>query len=127
MKKTSILAVLGVCVLTACTDGPKESLQGYLDCLQQKNYEGLVEGMHFKKTPTEADKKMLSGMIQGKQEQAEQKGEGITSYKALEDSILVEDSLAIVKYETVFADGTSKQDDQKMVKVDGKWLMDSGK
>lgn len=34
---------------------------------------------------------------------------------------------AIVTYKQHYGDGSVKEDTQKMIKVDGKWLMDIGK
>ena len=48
-------------------------------------------------------------------------------YKVVRDSVVAEDSLSVVFYQEIMQDGTIEEQKQKMVKRDGKWLMDLGK
>ena len=59
-------------------------------------------------------------------EKAKEK-EDVKEYKVLRDSVLVEDSLAVVFYEVIYNDGKTDTEKQRMVKKDGKWLMEVGK
>lgn len=126
MKKKNLTVLLGgLLLLTACGgNGAGDSLQKYLDAMVDKDYEAVVNGMSFKNEPTEEQKKQYAALIEAK---SSEKTDNIEKYKVLKDSVIVEDSLAVVTYETVYKSGDTKTDTQTMVKKDGKWLMDVGK
>jgi len=56
----------------------------------------------------------------------EKKG-GLKSFEVLSEEIAEDGNSAVVKFKQVFGNGEESEDEQKMVKVDGKWLMDIGK
>lgn len=125
MKKKNLATwVCGLLVLTACGGkGPGDALQDYMDDMQNEDYVGFVDGMNFKEELTKEQKEQFAAMIE---EKASNKP-GVKEYKVLRDSILVEDSLAVVIYEVVYDNGSTDTEKQTMVKKDGKWLMDIGK
>lgn len=117
-------ALLGGLLLTACSgSGAGDALQDYLDAMQDKDYVAFVDGMNFKKQPTQEQKEQFAALIGEKAE----KKENVKEYNVVGDSVLVEDSLAIVTYEVVYQDGSKELERQPMVKKDGKWLMEVGK
>ncbi len=124
MKKNGWYALLGGLLLTACgSSGAGDALQGYLDAMQNKDYIAFVDGMNFKKEPTQEQKEQFAAMIGEKAE----KKDNIEAYKVVKDSVLVEDSLSLVTYEVIYNDGRKDIERQPMVKKDGKWLMEVGK
>lgn len=56
----------------------------------------------------------------------EKKG-GLKSFEVLSEEIAEDGNSAVVKFKQVYGNGEESEDEQKMVKVDGKWLMDIGK
>lgn len=124
MKKNGWYALLGGLLLTACgSSGAGDALQGYLDAMQNKDYIAFVDGMNFKKEPTQEQKEQFAAMIGEKAE----KKDNVEAYKVVKDSVLVEDSLSLVTYEVIYNDGRKDIERQPMVKKDGKWLMEVGK
>lgn len=124
MRKNTWYALLGGLLLTACgSGGAGDALQDYLDAMQNKDYIAFVDGMNFKKEPTKEQKEQFAAMIGEKAD----KKDDIEAYKVVKDSVLVEDSLAIVTYEVIYNDGRKDVERQPMVKKDGKWLMEVGK
>ena len=49
------------------------------------------------------------------------------SYKFLEETVDKDKGTAVVKFDVVYDSDSTKQDDVKLTKVDGKWMVDSGK
>lgn len=124
MGKKNLYALLGGLLLTACSEsGAGDALQDYLDAMQNKDYVAFVDGMNFKKQPTQEQKEQFAALIG---EKAEKNG-NVEEYNVVGDSVIVEDSLAIVTYEVVYKDGSKDLEKQPMVKKDGKWLMEIGK
>lgn len=128
MKKIclSIVGILGIILFAACSSqsGAEKALQGYFDAIQKKDFKALVGGMNFKKMPSEEEKEQFAALLETK---AAKELEKVKEYKVLRDSVLVEDSLSVVFYQEIMYDGTVEEQQQKMVKRDGKWLMDVGK
>lgn len=119
-----------LCVLAACSsgdDGARRALQGYLDAMKAKDYKTVVDGMHFKGEVTPEEKDVYVAMLSQKVAEMEKTEASVKEYEVTGDSIIVPDSLAIVFYDVTYEDGDKDSGDQKMVKVDGKWLMESGK
>lgn len=128
MKKISlsIVGVMGLMLLAACSSqsGAEKALQSYFDAVQKKDFKAVVDGMNFKKMPSEEEKEQFAALLETK---AAKDLEKVKEYKVLRDSVVVEDSLSIVFYQEIMQDGTVEEEQQKMVKRDGKWLMDVGK
>lgn len=124
MKKRSVFLLGMGLMLAACGgSGADDALQGYLDAMQNKDYMAFVDGMNFKKEPTQEQKEQFAAMLGEKAE----KKDNIEAYKVVGDSVLVEDSLEIVTYEVIYNDGRKDVERQRMIKKDGRWLMDIGK
>ena len=73
---------------------------------------------------TEEEKEQFAALLEDK---AARDLEKVKEYKVVRDSVVVEDSLSVVFYQEIMQDGTIEEQKQKMVKRDGKWLMDLGK
>ena len=56
----------------------------------------------------------------------EKKG-GLKEVEIVSEEMAEDGNSAIVTYKQHYGDGSVKEDTQKMIKVDGKWLMDIGK
>lgn len=120
------LSVFGLVLLTACSSrsDAEKALQGYFDAMQNKDFKTVVDGMNFDRKPTEEEKEQFAALLEDK---AARDLEKVKEYKVVRDSVVVEDSLSVVFYQEIMQDGTIEEQKQKMVKRDGKWLMDLGK
>lgn len=127
MKKM-FMTVACICALAlaGCSQQSEaeKALQHYFDALQQKDFKTVVDGMNFTTMPTEEEKEQFAALLENK---AAKDLEQTKEYKVIRDSVLVEDSLSIVIYQEIMQDGTINEQKQKMVKRDGKWLLDIGK
>lgn len=120
------LSVFGLVLLTACSSrsDAEKALQDYFDAMQNKDFKTVVDGMNFDRKPTEEEKEQFAALLEDK---AARDLEKVKEYKVIRDSVVVEDSLSVVFYQEIMQDGTIEEQKQKMVKRDGKWLMDLGK
>ena len=120
------LSVFGLVLLTACSSrsDAEKALQDYFDAMQNKDFKTVVDGMNFDRKPTEEEKEQFAALLEDK---AARDLEKVKEYKVVRDSVVVEDSVSVVFYQEIMQDGTIEEQKQKMVKRDGKWLMDLGK
>lgn len=120
------LSVFGLVLLTACSSrsDAEKALQDYFDAMKNKDFKTVVDGMNFDRKPTEEEKEQFAALLEDK---AARDLEKVKEYKVVRDSVVVEDSLSVVFYQEIMQDGTIEEQKQKMVKRDGKWLMDLGK
>lgn len=120
------LSVFGLVLLTACSSrsDAEKALQDYFDAMKNKDFKTVVDGMNFDRKPTEEEKEQFAALLENK---AARDLEKVKEYKVVRDSVVVEDSLSVVFYQEIMQDGTIEEQKQKMVKRDGKWLMDLGK
>lgn len=120
------LSVFGLVLLTACSSrsDAEKALQDYFDAMQNKDFKTVVDGMNFDRKPTEEEKEQFAALLEDKAARGLEK---VKEYKVVRDSVVVEDSLSVVFYQEIMQDGTIEEQKQKMVKRDGKWLMDLGK
>lgn len=124
MKKVFFGLVISAFAFASCggsSDGPKEALQKNLDAMEQGDFMTVVEGMNLANDPSKEQKEQLAAVF------AEKAGKNKDTYKITGDSIIVEDSLAVVFFDITSENGSVKSEQQKMVKKDGKWLMEVGK
>lgn len=135
MKKilfSSLMAI--VCFLIAScssTDTPGQALSHYMDALKNKNYEEVVNGIAFpdKLTPEELQqaKEQWRVLLEEKSAKTIEQQGGIASFEILSEEISEDGNSATVTYKQVFGNGTEDDGTQKMVKKEGKWLMDINK
>lgn len=135
MKKilfSSLMAI--VCFLIAScssTDTPGQALSHYMDALKNKNYEEVVNGIAFpdKLTPEELQqaKEQWRALLEEKSAKTIEQQGGIAGFEILSEEISEDGNSATVTYKQVFGNGTEDDGTQKMVKKEGKWLMDINK
>lgn len=116
-------------VFAACgsSNTPEAVTAKYLDNLKNGKYEAALNQMHFKTELTKEQKDQLVAMIQEKaSEQINKKG-GIQSFDIKEAQVAEDGQSAKVLYTINYGDGSTKDDNEKLVCVDGKWMIDSGK
>lgn len=130
MKK--ILSVLSLTLVAlafvSCNQNtPEGVVEKYVACIQAGQYEEAIDLFYFKKNLTDADKQQYVSMMKDKWGKEIEKKGGITGVEITNVSVAEDGNSANVKYILKYGDGTSKDQDSKLLKVDDKWKMESGK
>lgn len=135
MKKLvyySLMAIAAVLFMVSCssTSTPSGAMKKYLSAVKSGDYEEFVEGINFSKVdPQKLDetREGFTAMMKEKgAEDLEKKG-GLKDFEILSEEINEDGNSAVVAYKQIYGNGEEEESKQKMVKVDGKWLMDIGK
>ena len=130
MKKVLTLATVCLFVLALCSCGssntPEEVTTKAIKCLIDKDYDGYVDMMYFKKEKSNEDMKQIVALVKDKMDKELEQKQGIKEYKV--GTPTIEDNKAVVPYTLTYGNGETKEDNMKLVKTDdGKWMIDSGK
>lgn len=133
MKKLAYFSMMLVAmfIMAACSDNsPSATFKSYITAFQKGDYEKFVDGINLSKvTPDEMKetKEGLTAMMKEKGEKmVEQKG-GLKDIEILSEEIAEDGNTAVIKYKQIYGDGSEEESEGKMIKVDGKWMMDMGK
>lgn len=133
MKKLMYLGMMLVVALAmaSCSSGgPGSALKDYVTAMKDGDYEKFVNGIDFSKTDPDKVEEARQGYVALLQEKGgkelEKKG-GLKSIEVISEKIAEDGNSAVVTFKQVYGNGEESEDEQKMVKVDGKWLMDIGK
>ena len=129
------LWIAAMFVMASCSSGsgstPGKALGKYVDELKSGNYENFVEGFALEEgIPAEQaqqQKAMLASLVGEKASQEYEKKGGLKGFEIVSEEIAEDGNSAVVTFKLQFGDGTDSEDTQKMVKRDGKWLMDADK
>ena len=103
------LVLVALTFVSCNSNSPEAVVQEYVADLQTGKYEEAIDLFYFK---------------WGKE--IEKKG-GITGVEITNVSVAEDGNSANVKYILKYGDGTSKDQDSKLLKVDEQWKMESGK
>ena len=130
MKKVLTLATVCLFMLALCSCGssntPEEVTTKAIKCLIDKDYDGYVDMMYFKKEKSNEDMKQIVALVKDKMDKELEQKQGIKDYKV--GTPTIEDNKAVVPYTLTYGNGETKEDNMKLVKTDsGKWMIDSGK
>lgn len=132
MKKVFYLLSIALIAMAfvACSSSkntPEGVVDAYLKAMQKNDSRKALEMFHFSKelTPEQFDEYVQ--MVDDKVKKQNEKKGGIESWE-IEAPELAEDAeSAVVRYTVKYGDGSEDKDKQKVVKIDGKWMLDSGK
>ena len=132
MKKMLSIAVVGLFVLAlcACSGGntPEAVTTKAIKCIIDKDYEGYVDMMTFKKEKSADDMKQIVALVQDKMDKQMEKLQGVKDYKVGTAEISEDGLKAVVPYTITYGNGEVKDDKMQLVKTeDGEWKIDSGK
>ena len=132
MKKViSLLSIALIAIaLVACSskkNTPEGVVDAYLKAMQQNDTRKALEMFHFSKELTSEEFDEYVQMVDDKVKKQNEKKGGIESWE-IEPAEMAEDGeSAIVRYTVKYGDGSEDKDKQKVVKIDGKWMLESGK
>ena len=125
------LMLVAVLAMVSCTPStPGAALKNYMSALSDKDYEKFIDGCNISETDSDKAKGIREGliaMIQEKGSKTIEKKGGLKEIEIVSEEMAEDGNSAIVTYKQHYGDGSVKEDTQKMIKVDGKWLMDIGK
>ena len=113
------LMLVAVLAMVSCTPStPGAALKNYMSALSDKDYDS---------DKAKEIREGLIAMIQEKGSKTIEKKGGLKEIEIVSEEMAEDGNSAIVTYKQHYGDGSVKEDTQKMIKVDGKWLMDIGK
>lgn len=132
MKKLFYLLAMVVTLFTftACSGGgPGSALKEYVEAMQKGDYEKCVDGIALVNVEPDQQQSVRDSYVALMKKGAkniERKG-GIKNIEILSEEIASDGNTAVVKLKLTYGNGKEETEEQKMVKTDGKWLMDVGK
>ena len=130
MKKVLSLAAVCLFVLALCSCGSANTPEGVatkaIKCIVDKDYDGYVDLMYFKKEKSNDDMKQIVALVKDKMDKEMDQKQGIKDFKV--ETATVEDNKATVPYTLTYGNGETKEDTMKLIKTEkGDWMIDSGK
>ena len=130
MKKVLCFAAVCLFVLALCSCGSANTPEGVatkaIKCIIDKNYDGYVDLMYFKKEKSNDDMKQIVALVKDKMDKEMDQKQGIKDFKV--ETATVEDNKATVPYTLTYGNGETKEDTMKLIKTEkGDWMIDSGK
>ena len=132
MKKVFYLLSIALMAMAfvACSSSkntPEGVVDAYLKAMQKNDSRKALEMYHFSKPLTDEQFEEYVQMVDDKVKKENDKKGGIVSWE-IEAPELAEDAQsAVVHYTVKYGNGSEDSDKQKVVKIDGKWMLDSGK
>jgi len=132
MKNLFRLMAMAIVVMAFAACGsnsatPKGAVDSFLKSYQKGDYAALIEKTYFKKELSEEDKAQFAEVLSEKAGAELEKKGGLASYEIGDVKMAEDGKSAKVEYTLHYGNGTQKEDDEKVILVDGKWLIDSGK
>ena len=121
------LALVALAFVSCNNNSPEAVVQEYVADLQAGKYEEALDLFYFKKELTDSDKQQYVSMMKDKWGKEMEKKGGITGVDITDVAVAEDGNTATVKYVLKYGDGSTKDQDSKLFKVDGKWKMESGK
>lgn len=130
MKKVMTFAAVCLFVLALCSCGssntPEAVATKAIKCIIDKNYDGYVDLMYFKKEKSNDDMKQIVALVKDKMDKEMEKKQGIKDFKV--ETATIDGDKATVPYSLTYGNGETKDDTMKLIKTEkGEWMIDSGK
>ena len=122
------LALVALTFVSCSNNSPEGAVTQYFSYVKDAQYEKAVDMLYFKKGKlADKDKEQLVSLFTDKvAKQYDEKG-GISSVTIDKVEMEEDGKAALVSYTINFGDGSTKSDNNKVLNIDGEWLLDSGK
>lgn len=122
-----VLITLGFTACNSATSSPEKVTAAYLSALQKNDVEKAMSYCHFstQMTPEQHDK--IVATYTEKLSLINSNYQGVAEFTIGDVEMAEDGEHAVVKYNIVYGNGETKDTDEKVVKVDNKWLIDTGK
>ena len=132
MKKVFYLLSIALMAMAfvACSSSkntPEGVVDAYLKAMQKNDSRKALEMYHFSEPLTDEQFEEYVQMVDDKVKKENDKKGGIVSWEIEAPEMAENAESAVVRYTVKYGDGTEDKDKQKVVKIDGKWMLDSGK
>ena len=132
MKKVFYLLSIALMAMAfvACSSSkntPEGVVDAYLKAMQKNDSRKALEMYHFSKPLTDEQFEEYVQMVDDKVKKENDKKGGIVSWEIKAPEMAENAESAVVRYTVKYGDGSEDSDKQKVVKIDGKWMLDSGK
>ena len=130
MKKLFTLFAVAVAMFMVSCAGapatPSDAAVEYYQYVANGDYEAFANAVHFDTTDPEEiaeGKAMITSLYKEKAApQIEKKG-GVKSIEAVGETISEDGNTANVQLKVVYGDGSEKNEDIKLVKIEDKWML----
>lgn len=119
-----------LCMLTLLIAGceskteTRKMAEKYMEASKNEDVDAMFDLMHFDKAE---DKEAMKSMVK---EKVSKKSEGykkVKSYTFVDETVDEEKGTALVNFDIVYDNDSTKQDHVKLKKYDGQWMVDGGK
>lgn len=131
MKKLVLSIFAGFCalIMISCAGEatPANEAETYLENVKSGDWKAVIDQLYFKSEVTDEQKEGLVSMIEEKAQKSIEKDGTIESYELVSETIDESGEKAKVEYLIKYSTGKEKNETVKLVKIDGKWMIDSGK
>ena len=132
MKKVFYLLSIALMAMAfvACSSSkntPEGVVDAYLKAMQKNDSRKALEMYHFSKPLTDEQFEEYVQMVDDKAKKENDKKGGIVSWEIEAPEMAENAESAVVRYTVKYGNGSEDSDKQKVVKIDGKWMLDSGK
>ncbi len=132
MKKVFYLLSIALMAMAfvACSSSkntPEGVVDAYLKAMQKNDSRKVLEMYHFSKPLTDEQFEEYVQMVDDKVKKENDKKGGIVSWEIEAPEMAENAESAVVRYTVKYGNGSEDSDKQKVVKIDGKWMLDSGK
>ena len=132
MKKVFYLLSIALMAMAfvACSSSkntPEGVVDAYLKAMQKNDSRKALEMYHFSKPLTDEQFEEYVQMVDDKVKKENDKKGGIVSWEIEAPEMAENAESAVVRYTVKYGNGSEDSDKQKVVKIEGKWMLDSGK
>ena len=121
------IALIAFAFVACSSNSPKGVVKKYLTAMQNNDAEAMIQTFHFNKEMSDEEMDQFTQMIADKLSKQNEKKQGIASFEIGEVEMAEDGQSATVPYVVHYGDGSQQKDTQKVILVDGQWLLDSGK
>ncbi len=119
-----------LCMLTVLMVGcdsrteTQKVAEKYMEVTKNEDVDAMFDMMHFKNND---QKEGMKSMVKEKISKKSDGYKKIKEYKFVKETVDEEKGTAVVNFDIVYDNDSTKNDDVKLKKFDGKWMVDSGK
>ncbi|MBR6018265.1 MAG: DUF4878 domain-containing protein [Paludibacteraceae bacterium] len=121
------LVMFGFAACNSATSSPENVVKAYYDALQKGEVEKAIDLMHFKGEMTQEQKDEIVATFNDKLAMVNNHHQGIAAVEVGEVEMAEDGEHAVVKIKIIYGDEQTKEDTEKVIKVDGKWFIDAAK
>lgn len=131
MKKLFYLSLMTMFILVGCnsssSSSPDKAFIEYSTYLINGQYEKFVDGFNFDESvapeKVKEQKDMLASIMKEKVAKEFEKKGGLKKIEVLSTELTEDGNSATLQIKSIFGNEEEEEDEYKMIKVDGKWMM----